>query len=135
MYAIALLMNLVLVPALSSQPQLGSKGIAAIKGERGPVTITSQRLEAEYAKRLITYTGEVVATHKDFTLRADRLSLVIAPDGTGVEKIVAQGNVRMLQGQRTVTCQQATYYYAEGRLTLGGTERVKITILPEKAKR
>jgi hypothetical protein len=41
----------------------------------------------------------------------------------------------MVQLNRTVTCQEATYYYAEGKLVLGGEQRVLVTILPDKEKK
>jgi len=111
--------------------------IEELKGRKGPVHITSQRLEAEYEKKLITFIGDVVAKQEAFTLYADRLLLFLnnKGEGGGIEKIVAQGNVRMVQTNRTVTCQEATYYYQEGTLVLGGEKRVTVTIIPDKVKK
>jgi len=111
--------------------------IEELKGKRGPVHITSQRLEAEYEKKLITFIGDVVAKQEEFTIYADRLFLFLNKNGGergGIDKIVAQGNVRMVQANRTVRCQEATYYYQEGTLVLGGSERVTITIKPDMEK-
>lgn len=108
--------------------------IEELKGKRGPVHITSQRLEAEYEKKLITFIGDVVATQEEFTLYGDRLLLYLNDKRKGIDKIVAQGNVRMVQASRTVRCQEATYYYQEGKLVLGGPERVTVTIRPDKVK-
>jgi lipopolysaccharide export system protein LptA len=104
------------------------------KGKRGPVHITSQRLEAEYEKKLITFIGDVVARQEDFVLYSDRLLLFLSEKGDEIEKIVALGNVRMVQNNRTVTCREATYYYREGNLVLGGEGRVGISIIPNKVK-
>jgi lipopolysaccharide transport protein LptA len=130
----------VVIMVLLVQPALAQvtgdvKGLEGFKGKKGPVTITSQRLEAEYEKRLITFIGDVVAKHQDFTIYADRVLIFLNDKVKGIEKIVAQGNVRMVQLNRTVTCQEATYYYEEGRLVLGGGKRVLVTILPEKGKK
>jgi lipopolysaccharide transport protein LptA len=134
-FTIAVMIVGLLVHPASAQ-QIGEmKGLEGFKGKKGPVTITAQRLEAEYEKRLITYIGDVVAKQQDFTLYADRVLLFINKEGKGIEKIVAQGNVRMVQATRTVTCQEATYYYDEGRLVLGGEKRVAVTILPEKVQK
>ena len=134
-YAIAVMIVWLLVHPISAQ-QIGEiKGLEGLKGKKGPITITAQRLEAEYEKRLISYIGDVVAKHEDFTLYADRVLLFINKEGKGIEKIVAKGNVRMVQAARTVTCQEATYYYDEGRLVLGGERRVAVTILPEKVQK
>lgn len=108
--------------------------VEELKGKRGPVHITSQRLEAEYDKKLITFIGDVVAKQEEFTLYSDRLLLYLNEKRKGIDKIVAQGNVRMVQANRTVRCQEATYYYQEGTLVLGGSERVTITIKPEMEK-
>jgi lipopolysaccharide export system protein LptA len=134
-YTIAAMIVLVLVHPASAQVIGEVKGLEGFKGKRGPVTITSQRLEAEYEKRLITYIGDVVAIQEDFTLYADRLLLFLNDETKGIEKIVAQGNVRMVQTNKTVTCQQATYYYEEGKLVLGGEQRVMVTILPDTGKK
>jgi len=40
----------------------------------------------------------------------------------------------MVQANRTVRCQEATYYYQEGTLVLGGSERVTVTIKPDMEK-
>jgi len=134
-FIIAVMIVGLLVYPASAQMIGEMKGLEGFKGKKGPVTITAQRLEAEYEKRLITYIGDVVAKQEDFTLYADRVLLFINKEGKGIEKIVAQGNVRMVQATRTVTCQEATYYYDEGRLVLGGEKRVAVTILPEKVQK
>jgi lipopolysaccharide export system protein LptA len=134
-YTIAVVMMVLLVHPASAEVTEALKGLEGFKGKKGPVTITSQRLEAEYEKKLITYIGDVVAKQQDFTLYADRVLLFLNAEAKGIEKIVAQGNVRMVQLNRTVTCQEATYYYAEGRLVLGGEKRVLVTILPDKGKK
>jgi lipopolysaccharide transport protein LptA len=134
-YTIAAIIVSLLVHSASAQMTGEPKGLEEFKGRRGPINITSQHLEAEYEKRLITYIGDVVAQQEDFTLYADRLLLFLNNEGKGIEKIVAQGNVRMVQTNRTIICQEATYYYEEGRLVLGGEKRVTVTILPDKGKK
>jgi lipopolysaccharide export system protein LptA len=100
-------------------------GSGEFKGQRGPVYVTSQRLEAEYDKKLITFIGNVEARQKEFTLYADRLVLFINDEGKEIEKIVAYGKVRMVQGNRTATCREATYYYREGTVVMLGEPVVK----------
>ena len=134
-YTIAVLIAWLLVHPASAEVTGELKGLEGFKGKKGPVNITSQRLEAEYEKKLITYIGDVVATYEDFVLYADRVLVFLNNEGKGIEKIVAQGNVRMVQPNKTVTCQEATYYYEEGRLVLGGEKRVMVTILPDKGKK
>jgi lipopolysaccharide transport protein LptA len=134
-YTIAVIMMVLLMHPVSAQVTDELKGLEEFKEKRGPINITSRQLEAEYEKRLITYIGDVVAKQEDFVLYADRLLLFLNAEGKGIEKIVARGNVRMVQTNKTITCQEATYYYDEGRLVLGGQERVKITIIPNEVKK
>jgi lipopolysaccharide export system protein LptA len=132
--------------------------LGEFKGERGPVHISSQRLEADYQKKLITFIGDVVARQKEFTLYADRLLLFIGEEGEEIDKILARGNVRMVQDDKEAVCHEATYYHREGIVVLQGEpvvrkedkaasdeqrsvteregkERIKITISPREDKR
>jgi lipopolysaccharide export system protein LptA len=109
----------------SAQMTEALKGIGEFKGKKGPVHITSQRLEAEYEKKLITFIGDVVARQEDFVLYGDRLLLFLTEKGEGIEKIVAQGNVRIVQGNRRATCQEATYYQQQGTVVLQGEPEVR----------
>ena len=129
--------------------------VGEFKGERGPVHISSQRLEADYQKKLITFIGDVVARQKEFTLYADRLLLFIGEEGEEIDKILARGNVRMVQDDKEAVCHEATYYHREGIVVLQGEavarkedkaasdaqrsvtegegkERIKITISPRE---
>jgi lipopolysaccharide export system protein LptA len=131
--------------------------VGEFKGERGPIHISSQRLEADYQKKLITFIGDVVARQKEFTLYADRLLIFIGEEGEEIDKILARGNVRMVQDDKEAVCREATYYHREGIVVLQGepvgrkedkaasaeqrsvTERegkgrIKITISPREEK-
>ena len=124
-YIIAAIMLWLPVPLVSAQTLGAFPGTGEFKGQRGPVHITSQQLEAEYDKKLITFIGNVEARQKEFTLYADRLVLFINDEGKEIEKIVAYGKVRMVQGNRTATCREATYYYREGTVVMRGEPVVK----------
>jgi lipopolysaccharide export system protein LptA len=95
------------------------------KGERGPVHINSQQLEADFQTKVITFIGDVVARQKEFTLYANRLYLFIDEKGEEIQKIVAQGNVRMVQDNRKATCHEAIYYHREGTVVLQGEPVVR----------
>ena len=99
--------------------------LGEFKEERGPIHINSQRLEADYQAKLITFIGDVVAKQKEFTLYADRLLLFLDEKANEIEKIVARGNVRMVQDNRRATCHEATYYHREGTVVLEGEPVVR----------
>jgi lipopolysaccharide export system protein LptA len=117
-YIIAVMVLWLSAHAVSAQTPGIFQG--AFKGQRGPVNITSQRLEAEYEKKRITFIGDVVVRQQDFTLYADRLVLFINDEGKDIEKIVAMGKVRMVQGGKTAVCREAVYYHREGKVVLLG---------------
>jgi lipopolysaccharide export system protein LptA len=118
-YTIVIIGTLMLAPLASAQM------VGEFKGERGPVHITSQQLEADYQAKVITFIGDVVARQKEFTLYADRLFLYIGGEMKEIEKIVARGNVHMVQGERTATCNEATYYHRDGTVVLRGEPVVR----------
>jgi lipopolysaccharide export system protein LptA len=118
-YMIVIICTLVLAHLASAQM------VGEFKGERGPVHITSQQLEADYQAKVITFIGDVVARQKEFTLYADRLLLFIGGEMEEIEKIVARGNVRMVQENREATCREATYYHREGTVVLRGEPVVR----------
>ena len=99
--------------------------VGEFKGERGPVHISAQQLEADYQAQVITFIGDVVARQQEFTLYADRLLLFIGGEMKDIEKIVARGNVRMVQENREATCREATYYHREGTVVLRGKPVVR----------
>jgi len=124
-YIIAVIALWLSAYAVSAQTPGIFQGGGTFKGQRGPVNITSQRLEAEYDKKRITFIGDVVARQQEFTLYADRLVLFINDEGKDIEKIVALGKVRMVQGGKTALCREATYYHREGKVVLLGEPVVK----------
>ena len=117
--------TIVIIGTLMLAHLASAQMIGEFKGERGPVHITSQQLEADYQAKVITFIGDVVARQKEFTLYADRLLLFIGAEMKEIEKIVARGNVRMVQGERTATCNEATYYHREGTVVLRGEPVVR----------
>lgn len=99
--------------------------VGEFKGDRGPIHINSQQLEADFQTKIITFIGDVVAKQKEFTLYADRLLLFIGGEMKDIKKIVAQGNVRLVQDNRQATCQEAIYYHREGTVVLQGEPVVR----------
>lgn len=88
-----------------------------------PIKITSDRLEAFSEKRLVVFSGNAVAVQGDKIIKADRLSLYYKKETAGakvegpagvegvgdLERIEAKGKVRITQGKRLVTGDEAVY--------------------------
>ena len=113
-----------------------------------PLHITAARLEAEQTKGIVTFSGSVKAVYGDATLYSDQLQVFFkakpepskgapkppqekageSPLGdVGAEKIdriVAKGNVRMVQEDRVATGDQAIYYKDRDEVVLTGNPQL-----------
>jgi lipopolysaccharide export system protein LptA len=113
-----------------------------------PLRITAERLEADQTKGMVVFSGSVKAVYGDATLYADQLQVYFQakpapPKGTptpppekagqsplgdvGAEKIdriVAKGNVRMVQEDRVATGDQAIYYKDRDEVVLTGNPQL-----------
>lgn len=91
-------------------------------GEFGsrPIEITAVRLFADSVLNSVTFEGSVIARQDDVTLFSDRLFAEYSK-GTGViEKIIADGNVRVVQKDREGRSPHAEFYNMEQRIVLMG---------------
>jgi lipopolysaccharide export system protein LptA len=101
-----------------------------------PISITSERMEANAAGDVVTFTGNVVATQADGMLKA-RLLRVFYRDlppqaGAGAQegrreitRIEAEGEVMIVQAKKIATGERAVYSSAERTIVLTGKARVR----------
>jgi lipopolysaccharide export system protein LptA len=113
-----------------------------------PLQITAARLEADQAKGIVVFSGSVKAVYGDATLYSDQLQVLFkakpgpsketptppqekagqSPLGdVGAEKIdriVAKGNVRMVQEDRVATGNEAIYYKDRDEVVLTGNPQL-----------
>ena len=128
-------------PAFGAAPKKPGQGEV-------PLRITAAHLEADQNTRVITFSGQVKAQYGDATLYAQQLRVYFkaeskpAPgaanvsqensatsplEGLGGEKIdhiVAQGNVRLVQGDRVASGQEAIYYQDRNEVVLTGNPQL-----------
>ncbi len=91
-----------------------------------PVEIVSDRLSADSARDSVTFEGNVVAKQGDVTLSSDRLYAEYSRTTASIEKIVAEGNVRVLQEGREARAARADFFNLEQRIVLtGGAELIQ----------
>jgi len=88
-----------------------------IPKKRGPVVITSETLTAEAGRAV--FEGNVLAKTDDITLRAKRM-YVYYKDGNKVNKIEAEGDVRVVRGQRVLTSERGEFLAEENKIILTG---------------
>ncbi|MFH0812611.1 MAG: lipopolysaccharide transport periplasmic protein LptA [Pseudomonadota bacterium] len=103
-----------------------------------PINITSDRMEADNRNRTVNFLGNVVAKREDMVIFSDRLLTFYNKEGK-IDKIIAQGNVKINQNDRMATCVEATFFQPSQKIVLTGKPKVwqgnniitgeKITIL------
>lgn len=83
-----------------------------------PIKITSDQLQADNKGKQAVFTGRVVARQEDVTIYSDRLEIYYGSAKDEVDKIIAIGNVRILQTNRIGTGGHAVYENKDGKITL-----------------
>jgi lipopolysaccharide export system protein LptA len=115
---------------------LGTIGESRTEPQKSDVVhIVSDRLEAHQKDRQIVFLGNVVATHGDVNIRADRMTIHYRDEGQAqldskdlgeqVDRIVIEGNVRISQQDRLATGERAVYYHSDNKVVLTGDPRVQ----------
>ena len=92
----------------------------------GQVTVSAQTVRYILPKHRIEYTGNPVKlTRADSTLLCKRLTAQLDDADRQIQVAVCEGDVRFDRGERTVTCDKATYEEAAARLTCEGNPVIK----------
>ncbi len=112
-------------------------GVESAKGKTAkdePIHIVSDRLEVNETKREIIFLGHVMAKKGDLTVLSDRITVLYRntkkktgnglSDGGQIEKIVAEGNVKISKGDIVGIGDRAIYYQNLEKLILEGSPRV-----------
>ena len=118
------------------------------QGEEVPLRVTAARLEADQKEGTIIFSGQVKAIYGDSTLYADQLRVYFKtkpepPKGAAkppqektdqsplgnlgaekIDRIVAKGNVRMVQEDRVATGDEAVYYKDRDEVVLLGNPQL-----------
>lgn len=88
-----------------------------------PLSIRADELEAieepDGSRRLV-FKRQVNVDQGGLKVQSDRLEAHYAPDATQPERLVANGNVRVRQKSRELSCARATYFPASERLECTG---------------
>jgi lipopolysaccharide export system protein LptA len=94
-----------------------------------PTIITSEALTADNKAKTALFTGSVVAKKGNMTLYADRMLVyyIASGGGSNIDKIDAEGNVKLIRGDRIVTSGKAVYF-------AGAEERAIFTESPRAAE-
>jgi lipopolysaccharide transport protein LptA len=98
------------------------------KGPETAIHITADRLESDHKMSLVEFSGNVMATGDDVVITADRMKVFYKSGGDTstrggtIEKIVSEGNVKIVFDNKTKTAvaDKAVYLAGEKVLELSG---------------
>ncbi|BCS53465.1 lipopolysaccharide transport periplasmic protein LptA [Geobacter sp. SVR] len=88
------------------------------------ITIKSDELVTDNKGRTAVFTGKVIAKQGDIVIYADKVTINYGTKKEEVERIETEGNVRIIQENRTGMADRANYYSKEGRITLTGNPKL-----------
>lgn len=118
------LIGFFIMPLADSIRGMGRPLYAGEESREEPITITSNKMDADRKAKLVIFRGDVVAQQKDFTIYSDEL-YVYYNEGEDVREIIAVGNVKITQPNRIATGERAVYERGEGKVTLTGNPQVR----------
>lgn len=124
LFAVSLLPVSAATEEVRAEPSRGKEHDELLRGfslssQRGPVTISANRLEFDYRSRILTYRGTVTVTQADLTMQSDLLRVTLDPDARQpVQKIEAEGAVRIAKGERQATGGRAVFDQEKRTVTL-----------------
>ena len=116
---------LLLVTAVPSGAQEKPGTLRSDEAGRQPIEITADTLNADSDGGKVTFEGNVVAVQAGVTLHADRLVAEYSRGQHAIEKITADGNVRVVQEGREARAAHAVFYNLEQRIVLSGGADLK----------
>ncbi len=123
-HIVAVLGLLVAMSASVSAAPPSSGGVTKADRSSKPITVRSDQLQAFNDSKQAVFTGRVVARQDDVTIYSDRLEVYYGESDDEVDKIIAIGNVRILQTNRVGTGGHAIYESKLGKITLTINPRV-----------
>ncbi len=101
-------------------------------GENTTITCDGP-LEIEYALGTAVFNENVIVTHPQGKLFSDKTTLYFNSEAGEIDKIVCEGNVKILREDNVTFAKKATYYGSQERLVLEGRPRL-IYFVTDKGK-
>lgn len=106
----------------------GSKESSEGKKKETTITITCDgEVQFDYVHNLAYFDKNVWVTSSDGTINADKITVNLEPKTKKVYNIVAEGNVRIIQGENTTYSEKATYLDSEKKVVLTGKPKIVIS--------
>lgn len=123
-HVFAVLLAVLLATTALAETATVANPLTGIYRNDQPITINSDRLEADDATRRVRFSGQVSVRQGEFTLYAQEVTIIYAEAEREIDQVEASGEVRILQGTRLATGNRAVLYNREGRIVLTGAAKV-----------
>lgn len=109
---------------LAAAPSPAASPAAGTDRARTPISVTADQLQADNKGKKAVFSGRVVSRQQDVTIYSDRLEIYYGESSEEVDKIIAIGNVRIVQTNRVGTGGHAVFENKAGKITLTINPRV-----------
>jgi lipopolysaccharide transport protein LptA len=106
---------------------VGSPASARVFDGSAPISIKSQSLEAAEVNggRRLVFSGDVNVVQNDITITSNRLTADYPKGASEPTRLIAQGAVRVIQGDQEARCDNGTFQRAEELLTCCGNAELR----------
>lgn len=115
--------NVVMLAVVAILAGFMAQPLVAAGTVKGDTTITSSRMEYDYAKSSIIFEENVKVQNPEYTMTCERL-IVMLNSTNDVKWIKASRNVILVNGDRSAKCDEAVYTKADGKVVMTGREVV-----------
>lgn len=121
----ALLMGvLAFVPVIGTAQGL-QLGFGQSQQDTGlPVEVTAESLSVNQSDGSAVFEGDVDISQGDMRMTANKVNVYYLPDNSGIDKLVAQGNVLLVQGPDAAEADEAVYSIDTGDVVMTGNVTV-----------
>ncbi|MCH8084472.1 MAG: hypothetical protein IH885_09590 [Myxococcales bacterium] len=111
-----------LAPPPAARSAVGSSPGLRVFDSSAPISIKSNTLEAAEVNgnRRLVFSGDVNVVQDDITMTSERLTADYARGASEPSRLVAEGSVRVVQGDQVASCDKGTFQRAEELLICCG---------------
>jgi len=110
------------IPGFPFDAQAGKQPEASSKNQT--VITCDGEVEFNYESNVVYFRNAVKVKSSDGDIDADMITVYLDPKTKQIDKIVAEGNVRISRGENTTFSEKATYLNKEKRVVLTGSPKL-----------
>lgn len=92
--------------------------------KKDPIVVTSKMLTIDNENNTAVFEHSVVAEAPEMTLYADKMYIFYNQDTRAITRIDASGGVKVIEKDRVITADKATYYARDERVIFKGDLKV-----------